>query len=184
MRRLIVLLLVLLPLPVCAEIYSWTDAAGTVHFTEDIGSIPKKYRAQAVRKAAGEKSLPIPQPAGEAVVSKPPLPAAAAPGAASGPQAAPTDTPAGPATSFGGRSAAEWQQEFRALRSEMQKLEEGLEEVKRDGGDGKKFLTPQQIVELNSRNKKLYGQHEALRLRYNKLVEQANQAGLPAEFAQ
>jgi len=46
------------------------------------------------------------------------------------------------------------------------------------------MLTRQQIDQLNARTKKLYGEHEALRLRFNHLLEEANAAGLPPEFGQ
>ncbi len=38
------LFLLILPLPVSAEIYKWVDAKGTVNFTEDIGKVPPNYR--------------------------------------------------------------------------------------------------------------------------------------------
>lgn len=34
----------------CAEFYEWEDGNG-LHFTENIGSVPKKYRAQALANA-------------------------------------------------------------------------------------------------------------------------------------
>jgi len=37
-------ILIALALPASAEMYKWVDEKGTVHFTDDISSIPEKYR--------------------------------------------------------------------------------------------------------------------------------------------
>jgi len=182
MKRLIVLLLVLLPLPVSAEIYSWTDANGTVHFIEDVGRVPKKYRAKALRQTSGAE---MPAPAAAAETSLPkvaPTAERVQPEASQG-----TAAPAAgvtPATRFGSRSAAEWQAEFRSLRQKLAQIEQQQEQLRNDGGDGRKALSRQQVEEINARNKHLYGEYEATRLRFNQLVEQANQVGLPPEFSQ
>ncbi len=33
-----------------AETYSWTDEHGTIHFTEDFGKVPQKFRSKAKRE--------------------------------------------------------------------------------------------------------------------------------------
>ncbi len=44
------------------EMYKWVDEKGTVHFTDDLSSIPEKYRQDAeTRKPAKETSTPKPQ---------------------------------------------------------------------------------------------------------------------------
>lgn len=182
MKRLVLLVLLVLPLQVSAEIYSWTDAAGTVHFTEDLGSVPKKYRATALRQASGadmpapaaatETSLPDGAPKAERTQSE----------TAQGAAAPAADVT--PATRFGSRSAAEWQAEFRSLRQKLTQIEQQQEQLRKEGGDGTKALSRPQIEEVNARNKQLVGEYEATRLRFNQLVEQANQAGLPPEFSQ
>lgn len=40
----LVIILIALALPASAEMYKWVDDKGTVHFTDDISSIPEKYR--------------------------------------------------------------------------------------------------------------------------------------------
>lgn len=188
MKRLLVLTIaLLLPLSATAATYSWTDASGTMHFTDDLGAVPKKYRAKAIRQAgtADDATTTVP----EAVSSD------TKPGNSS-PEAQPTDakpatapapvqgTVVGPATRFGEQTAAEWQQQFRTLRAELQDLGQKLDAAKREVAEGKMDMTRQQLTELNARNKQLYTEYEATRLRFNKLVEQANKVGLPPEFAQ
>lgn len=184
MKRLVLMVLLALPLTAGAEIYSWTDASGTVHFTEDLGSVPKKHRAKALRQARGEgMTAPAAAPdapqaeAAEAdAVDRQPVAQPEGADAASG--------PALPATRFGGRPAAEWQAEFRQLRQKLSQIEQQQEQVQRDGGDGSKALSRQQVEEINARSSQLHNKYEATRLRFNQLVEQANQAGLPPEFGQ
>jgi hypothetical protein len=58
MKKLLVLLLLLYPLTAGAETYQWTDAGGTVNFTEDLGKVPKKYRKKVKVLGADEGSAP------------------------------------------------------------------------------------------------------------------------------
>ena len=177
-------LLLLLPLTTGAATYSWTDARGTMHFTDDIGTVPKQHRAKALRQAAGESAPPAAVTAPDAEPTEP-----AAPQGTSVPPAAPQGTVTAepvvtPATRFGDRTAAEWQTEFRGLRQKLTQIQQQQEQLRKDGGNGKTLLTRQKIDEINTRNKQLYEEYEATRLRFNQLVEQANKVGLPPEFGQ
>lgn len=178
----------LLPLSAGAATYSWTDRSGTVHFTDDIGAVPKQHRARALRQAAGE--MPPPPAAPEAKPAESAAPAAAArPSSPIQPVAPQATTPAAdpavtPATRFGERTAAEWQAEFRGLRQKLTQIEQQQEQLRKDGGDGKTLLTRQKIDEINTRNKQLFDEYETTRLRFNQLVEQANKVGLPPEYGQ
>ena len=183
MKRLMLVLVLALPLQVSAEIYSWTDAAGTVHFTEDLGSVPKNYRAKALRQASGE-DVTVPAAVPEASSPDGAPTAERTHSEVSQDAAAPAAPGATSATRFGGRSAAEWQAEFRSLRHKLAQIEQQQEQLRKEGGDGTKALSRQQIEEINARNKQLYDEYETTRLRFNQLVEQANQAGLPPEFSQ
>ena len=44
------------------EVYRWVDEQGTVHFTDDLGQVPEKYRDQVQRKKS-PKEPPITRPA-------------------------------------------------------------------------------------------------------------------------
>jgi aspartyl protease family protein len=54
------IILIALALPVRAEMYKWVDEKGTVHFTDDLSSIPEKYR-----KGVEERKTPIEAPSQE-----------------------------------------------------------------------------------------------------------------------
>jgi clan AA aspartic protease (TIGR02281 family) len=39
-----------------AEIYRWTDAGGTLHFSQDLSQVPPKYRSQAQQKSSSSST--------------------------------------------------------------------------------------------------------------------------------
>ena len=54
---LVLTILMTLALPASAEMYKWVDEKGTVHFTDDISSIPEKYR-EGVEERETPKGTP------------------------------------------------------------------------------------------------------------------------------
>lgn len=181
MKLLMLLILLVLPVSAGAATYSWTDKSGTINFSDDLGSVPKQFRKKVriiddgtPEAAAPEQTQPVkteekPAPAGTGTGDKP---------------AAPASPSAGNSSQYGGRTAQEWQTEFSGLRAQLKAQEGQLEQLKAESGDGKKFLTNEQIADINSRNKQLNQEYESTRTRFNQLVDQANKAGLPSEFAQ
>jgi clan AA aspartic protease (TIGR02281 family) len=68
---LVVIILAVLVASSYGEMYKWVDEKGTVHFTDDLSTIPEKYRGDAEsRKLLQETSTPHPQE-----MPKSPLPA-------------------------------------------------------------------------------------------------------------
>jgi hypothetical protein len=72
------LLLLSSPLPSRADIYRWEDAQGTIHFTDDITSIPSPYRKSAIRTIREAPYVP-PGPQVALPPEKPPAPPPAIP---------------------------------------------------------------------------------------------------------
>ena len=66
-------LLLSTPLLSHADIYRWEDAQGTIHFTDDITSIPSSYRKSATRMIREAPSVPS-APEGAPPPEKPPVP--------------------------------------------------------------------------------------------------------------
>ncbi len=179
MKRLI-MLLVLLPLPVCAEMYSWTDAAGTAHFTDDLGAVPARYRKKAVLR--DETQLPDPDaPAADrgATVAPAPHKLTVIP-----PAATRGGTPTSGKVLYGGKSALAWQTEFRQRRGAVQELERQIRQLKATVTSSTEVVSSAQIADLNVRRADLAQQYEAAARELNQLVERANRAGLPSEYAQ
>ena len=72
MRSILLLMTILAALATSSygEMYRWLDEKGTIHFTDDLSTIPEKYREDAeARKPPQETSTPQPQE-----MSKSPLP--------------------------------------------------------------------------------------------------------------
>jgi len=181
MKHLLMVILLILPLSAGAATYSWTDASGTMNFTDDLGVVPKQFRKkvkildndisepQTAAPPHPVKREEKPTPADTNASDKPPVP---------------TSPAAGGTKRYGDRTADEWQTEFRRLRAQLEALDKQLEELKTETGNGQKLLTRGQITDINARNKQLYQERESARVRFNQLVEQANKAGLPSEFSQ
>lgn len=177
MKRLLMLLLVLLPLPASAEIYSWTDTAGTAHFTDDLGAVPPQYRKRAVLQ--NEEALPD---AGAPAVTATHQGALAASS-----QKVPLVGPKGAAAAlkapYGGKSAAAWQVEFRQRREAVQELDRQIKQLKAEVNNPNDVVSSARIAELNVRRTELAHQYEVAARELNTLVEEANRAGLPSEYA-
>ncbi len=188
MKHFLAMLLLLLALPLSsgAATYSWTDEAGTIHFTDDPGNVPAKYRKKAKQYDSEPipQSLLLPDQAARDKKPEPPTVQPQPPVTAQPPAPPQTATTITKSSKFGERTGEEWQTLFRTLRDQLKTIDQQLEQLKREGGDGKTMLTRQKIDELNTRNKQLLEEHEALRLHFNRLVEEANTVRLPPEFAQ
>ncbi len=52
------------------EIYKWADEKGTVHFSDDLGQVPEKYRDQ-IQKEKLPKEPPPPQPVSPSSIEPP-----------------------------------------------------------------------------------------------------------------
>lgn len=159
--------------PLMAETYTWEDAAGTVNFTENFSSIPAKYRKKARKLGdiGSETSTPAPAAPGKTTT----IPAVK-------PTAEMGTNPAGEAGGlFGGRKAEAWQQEMRPLYTDLKRLEQELVEleaqIRKPTGISKSRIDglPQEFRDTQKR----YDQ--ALK-QYNRLNDEANKVGLPAEF--
>jgi hypothetical protein len=156
-----------------AETYSWVDDTGTANFTDDYSNIPAKYSKKAKRLGNIEAESP---PVPTEVINK----KKAAQGSL-----APVDT--GPASAgeadglYGGRKPSEWQQQMRQLFVEVTRLEQQLVElealIRKPGSISKSRADglPQEFRETQIQYRQALAQ-------YNRLNDEANKAGLPAEF--
>lgn len=168
-----------------AATYSWTDQNGTMHFTDDIGRVPEKYHTKALQDNRSRHQYPeqVAEPSQPAAKNhQPSVDEADKATQAIAPLPAPAEVTA--KTRFGERTAAEWQQQFRALNTKMDQIQQQQEQLRQEGGDGKTLISRGKANELQARNQELSKQYEDVRQKYNQLVEQANKVGLPPQFAQ
>lgn len=157
-----------------ADTYTWTDEQGTIHFTEDPGTVPEKIRSR-VRKV--EEAEPAPQ---EKAV--PQAPVAKVPHEATGASRAGVEGEFDPAGSYAGKTYDQWQKELGERESAMAAVRQRLDEL---------------AVLLNSfsgpwdEQKKLLLEHKSLSARFKELkaeyfqqVEIARKAGLKINIQQ
>ncbi|MCM0083416.1 DUF4124 domain-containing protein [Geomonas sp. Red32] len=122
MKTLLLALLLIYPVSALAVTYEWTDNHGTVHFTDDRGEIPKKYRKKA--KILGEDeveapSAPAGSPKNEKAGKKP------AEGQGDAKEAAEK-----PNKKYGDKDEAGWRLAFQNANASIQRAEAELESLK------------------------------------------------------
>lgn len=143
-----------------AETYTWTDSAGTVHFTEDPGTVPRKLRS-TVRKLGDAEQ---PEPDKRAKDAQP----GSSPDAAAEGQS--TDS------MFDGKSYGQWQEELATREADMVAVQKRIDEIAAQlkhtpgSSETKKKL----FDEYNPLFEKL----KIMKTEYYQLVEAARKAGL------
>ena len=144
-----------------AEIYSWTDQAGTIHFTEDISTVPVKLR-NTVRKVS-EIEQPRPDTRTNAGVQ----PDASAAGAAE--MQSPGDT-------YDGKSYEQWQQELADSEAALIVVRRRIDEL----ADQLKYARPksEEQQSLFAEYNPLLEEFKAMKAEYYQLVAAARKAGL------
>jgi Domain of unknown function (DUF4124) len=154
-----------------AETYSWTDAQGTVHFTEDLGKVPEKIRNKAKREN-GAESAPDEKPAAKDSSVKTP-------------DETPRTVPSGRGDDDGiyaGKTYDQWQKELVDREAAMITVRARIDEIAvllKDPAinwDEQKKL----MIEHNS----LSAQFKEMKAQYNKQVEVARKAGLQINIQQ
>lgn len=182
-RYMLALLMVTWACSAVAETWEWTDAQGTVSFTDDLQNIPKQYR-KAAKKLGGE-ALPPSQPAaqlpsptapvvtgvkGIASPASPVLPAASAPNAKL-------------QDNYGGKPAAEWKEVFSSLNGEIRGVDGQLKEkqklLKEPG-----TLSRNDYLKLDDEIRRLSSSLTALLARWELINKEATAANVPMELRQ
>lgn len=167
--RLLMVMIALLLLPAVshAELYRWTDDQGTVNFTEDFQSIPKKYR-KSVQGSDDGASPDSPSAPAAAGVEK----ASPAVGAAKGGAAGPL---------YDGKRGEEWRDELRQARAELKAYREHLEMKRRMLSDTSR-MGRREYLGLQADVKELEIKVGELKARVDGLEAAATRAGVPAGF--
>lgn len=153
-----------------AMTYSWVDDAGTYNFTEDLSSVPKKYRKRVNRRDDGVSDTSAPATVSEKkTVQENPAVVKSA------------DVSDGDTKLYGGKTREAWRRELLAQESELNALKRRLE------------LIQKQLVSPSGLSK---GGAEALQKEYNEtrsvydqkykayseLADTVRKAGLPVEM--
>lgn len=165
MKKLLILLLLLYPLSALAETYEWTDQEGTVHFTEDLGQVPKKFRKKA-KRLGSEEAAPASSATGEP-----------ARGAGKGEEESKGKK------LYGGKDETAWRTAFRRANGEMQQAESELATLK----DRLKDTSTMSRTEYLSVQNTIKHTETVLKERQRKLdalQREADREGVPSDLRQ
>ncbi len=169
-RYLLTFLMVAWAFCASAETWEWLDSRGTVSFTDDLQNIPKQYRKSA-RKLGGESVPTIPVGVPEQGTTPSPTPEGS-------PQPA---APGAKPQSYGGRTAAQWQEAFSSLNGELRGVDGELKEKQRllkEPGT----LSRSDYLKLEDELRRLNSRLTVLLGRWELLNRDAVAASLPEEL--
>lgn len=153
----------LFALTASADTYSWIDTRGTAHYTDDPGSVPKRYR-KSVRKTGGDDSPSAPTETPPVASKAPPV----------------TPVVQGGSVSdwlYAGKSYDQWKKDFEEREGAMNAIRKRLDEIAdrvknvAAGKDGQLKL----LAEYNV----LFGRFKEEKRQYLEQIEIARKAGLP-----
>ena len=170
---IIVAILMLLAVQVEAVTYMWEDNQGTVSFTEDLGSIPQKYRKKA--KIVGEEDV-APSAAEQ---TKEEFKAGQRDKGRG--ETIEQAVPAVQKKTYGKKSGDTWRREFAQNRMDIKASEDQLDEHRGLLKDTSKMSRGEYLsiqLDVKSAESRL----QRLKAKRDALTEEANRAGVPAEF--
>jgi len=178
MRTLCVVFLLLFTFPAFAETYKWVDDKGTVNFTENLGSVPKKYRKNVKIIDGDEAAVPqvtdIDESSKGKAKAKADVNNETKDGATGGKEG-------GKKAVYGGKDEAVWKAEFRKLNADIRASEEQLDVINARLNDPSK-LSRSEFVSLQNTVKNIDYRLKELRKKLDTLDEAATKAGVPAEL--
>ena len=147
-----------------AATYSWTDERGTVHFTENVESVPEKFRDAALREeetqAVTEDSAASPPPAAD--TSK------ALTAVSSGKNGQPLS-----GELFAGKTFQQWEKELREREAAMTSVRTRIDEI-----DALLKNPPTVSKALRQERHAQAAKFKEMQNEYNQLLESIRKAGL------
>lgn len=156
-----------------AETYSWVDDSGTYNFTEDLSSVPPKYRKKA--NLLGDMGK---DPASKESVAPPGKPTN---GETTGikPTAAPA--PVEDKNLYDGKTINAWRQEMEAQEAELTRLDQRMKTLRNEYVKEPRLSADQlaAIKKEHEETRAVYGEKYNV---YSTLVEAARKAGLTVKM--
>lgn len=174
MKTLLVFSLLLFSVPAFAVTYEWTDERGTVNFTEDLGTVPKKYRRHVKILGAEEDSQPrvIETDNGEKGKTT------AEDGKSKVKEdIAGAETKKKPAV-YGGKNEAAWKAEYGKLSADVKAAEDQLDQLNARLGDTGK-MSRSEYLSLQYSVKNTESRLKQLKKKLDAFNESAAKAGVP-----
>jgi hypothetical protein len=158
-----------------AETYKWVDDSGTVHFTDDLSQVPKKYGKKV--RAIGDVGPSEPAADERAGGARPVKGTESAPaaGGSAGDSGQKKDK------LYGGRSGADWQNEFATLKANVGSTDAQIAELNGRLSDTSS-MSRTEFLSIQNSIKNLRFHREEVSKKLDALNEAASRAGLPGEF--
>lgn len=144
-----------------ADTYSWTDDQGTINFTEDLGSVPKKFRKKA--RKTQEEAPPEAKSGSAAATGKAPK---ATPPVADSRGWSADDT-------FAGKTHAQWTKDLRDRDEAMAAVRKEIDEI-----DTQLSKPATRTKALLDQRAALLAQFKQMKSEYDQVIESARKAGL------
>jgi len=153
-----------------AETYSWVDSSGTVHFTEDISQVPKKYLKKV--RVRGDVSPVVPGVMGNSAES---------PEGIDKVSPAPVESGEKKEVLYGNRSGKSWKSDFDTLRVEIGATDDQIAELNSRLVDTSK-MSRTDYLSIQSSIRNYQFRRGELENKLSTLNDQASRAGVPGEF--
>ena len=153
-----------------AEVYTWKDAQGTTHFTEDLGKVPKKLRKNVRNLEADDSSSPAPSPSSASATTGAEKSGNNAPPPVSDKVETATDQ------LYAGKSYEQWKKEFSDRETSMREVRTRAEEIAASVNNPALKIGEQQ--RLLSEHNTLIKQFNEMKEQYHQQVEIARKAGV------
>ncbi|GFO56276.1 hypothetical protein GMSM_32830 [Geomonas sp. Red276] len=171
MKTLLLALLLIYPVSALAVTYEWTDDRGTVHFTDNRGEIPKKYRKRA--KVLGEDEVEAPSAPAQPKTEKKPAEGQGEAKAAG----------EKPNKKYGDKDEAGWRLAFQNANASIQRAEAELESLKARLNDTSNMSRGEYLSIQNS-IKHTQSVLDERKQKLRELKNEADQAEVPASYRQ
>ena len=165
MKMLLVLLALLLPLPLLAATYQWTDERGTVNFADNLGQVPRKY---------WKSVTVITDDSGTPQVTEIPEPEKTAGKSGGEPEKQ---------SLWDGKDEAWWRREFSSAREEIKAAQSDIDALKGQLADTS-HMSRSEYIGLNNSLRHDEFRMKELRKNLDQLKERAAKARVPAEFCE
>ena len=155
-------------------VYSWVDDQGTMNFTEDYGSIPKKYRKKA-KVVGGDEEEPAAEPQNKKTNAR----STVTPETQQKPVAS-----GGEETRkvlYGGKEGSAWKTDFMRINADLKAAEDQLAQL-RGRLEDTSNMSRSEYLSIQMSIKNTESHVSDLRRQRDALVDSANKAMLPAEY--
>jgi hypothetical protein len=158
-----------------AESYKWVDDSGTVHFTDDLSQVPKKYSKKV--RTIGDVG-PSESATGETVGDAEPMKGKENSPAAGG---IPGESGQKKDKLYGGKSGGDWKNEFSSLKADLGATDDQIAELNARLSDTSRMSRTEYLSIQNSIKNFRYHRDEVNK-KLADLNEDASRVGLPGEF--